>query len=106
MCRYSPIDIFYVTGFHFHPTKRPIAFFIDSQQKTHLLVPYLEHEHTEDFAVIEFVHSYPEYPGIKHPMEYLKEEMVNSGFQGKTVGCVSSGFGSASGFTDPVWINF
>jgi Xaa-Pro dipeptidase len=26
---FSPIDIFYLSGFHFHPTERPIAFYID-----------------------------------------------------------------------------
>ncbi|MFK9092495.1 M24 family metallopeptidase [Bacillus salipaludis] len=99
---FSPIDIFYLTGFQFHPTERPIAFYIDPEQKTHLFVPYLEHEHAEDFAsLINFVHSYPEYPGLKHPMEYFKEELVRAGFQGKKVGVDSLGYGSPSGYRGP-----
>jgi Xaa-Pro dipeptidase len=96
---FSPIDIFYLTGFHFHPTERPISVFIDPEHNSHLFVPYLEEEHAEDFAVhIDFVHSYPEYPGLKHPMEYFKEELVKAGFQGKRIGVDSPGYGSPSGY--------
>lgn len=99
---FSPTDIFYLTGFHFHPTERPITFFIDPYQKTHLFVPYLEEEHAQDFSVnIHAVHSYPEYPGIKHPMEYLKQELTNAGFPGKTVGFDSMGYGSPAGYRGP-----
>lgn len=99
---FSPIDIFYLTGFHFHPTERPIAVFIDPVHKFHLFVPYLEEEHALDFAVqIDFVHSYPEYPGLKHPMEYFKEELVKAGFQEKSIGVDSPGYGSPSGYRGP-----
>ncbi|MEH7346516.1 Xaa-Pro peptidase family protein [Bacillus sp. JJ1532] len=99
---FSPTDIFYLTGFYFHPTERPIAFFIDYHQKTHLFVPYLEEAHAEDFSVqIDFVHSYPEYPGLKHPMEYFKEELIAAGFQGKRVGVDSIGYGSPAGYRGP-----
>ncbi|MEH7125330.1 Xaa-Pro peptidase family protein [Bacillus sp. JJ1773] len=99
---FSPTDIFYLTGFYFSPTERPIAFFIDHYQKTHLFVPYLEEAHAEDFSVqIDFVHSYPEYPGIKHPMEYFKEELIAAGFQGKRVGVDSIGYGSPAGYRGP-----
>ncbi|MCC3648518.1 aminopeptidase P family protein [Cytobacillus oceanisediminis] len=99
---FSPIDIFYLTGFFFHPTERPIAFFMDSDQKTHLFVPFLEKEHAEEFSgAINLVHSYPEYPGIKHPMEYFKEDLIAAGFQGKRVGADSLGYASASGYRGP-----
>ncbi|MEH7332514.1 Xaa-Pro peptidase family protein [Neobacillus drentensis] len=99
---FSPIDIFYLTGFHFHPTERPMAFYIDPEHKTHLFVPYLEEEHAQDFtAQIHYVHSYPEYPGIKHPMEYFKDELVKAGFQGKRIGVDSIGYGSPSGYRGP-----
>jgi Xaa-Pro dipeptidase len=78
---FSPIDIFYLTGFHFYPTERPMAFFMDPDKKTYLFMPFLEQEHAEDYAVIDFVHSYPEYPGIKHPMEYIKIVLEDAGFE-------------------------
>ncbi|GAA0371663.1 M24 family metallopeptidase [Bacillus horti] len=98
---FSVTDIFYLTGFHFHPTERPMGMFIDPQKKVHLFVPALEHEHAEEFASVDSVHSYPEYPGLKHPMEYLKEALIESGFQGKTVGYDSDGYGSPQGYRGP-----
>lgn len=104
---FSSLDIFYLTGFHFHPTERPIAVFVDPGHKSHLFVPYLEEGHAEDFAVyIDYVHSYPEYPGLKHPMEYLKEELVKAGFQGKRIGVDSPGYGSPLGYRGPAIDHF
>ncbi|MFF3099920.1 M24 family metallopeptidase [Viridibacillus arvi] len=95
---FSVTDIFYLTGFHFHPTERPIGVFIDPNQNVHLFVPALEHEHAEEYGVVDFVHSYPEYPGIKHPMEYLKEVLKEYGFENKTVGYDAIGYGSSMGY--------
>jgi Xaa-Pro dipeptidase len=83
---FAVTDIFYLTGFHFHPTERPIGLFIDPNHKVHLFLPALEHEQLEEYGVVDYVHSYPEYPGIKHPMEYLKELLNQYGFEDKTVG--------------------
>jgi Xaa-Pro dipeptidase len=98
---FSVTDIFYLTGFHFHPTERPMAFFVDPSQKSHLFVPALEHEHAEEFACVDFVHSYPEYPGLRHPMEYFKDALLEANFQGKTVGYDSNGYGSPMGYRGP-----
>jgi Xaa-Pro dipeptidase len=98
---FSVTDIFYLTGFHFHPTERPMGFFVDPKEETHLFVPALEHEHTEEFAVIDHVHSYPEYPGLRHPMEYFKDVMNEAGLKGKVVGYDSNGYGSPMGYRGP-----
>lgn len=98
---FSVTDIFYLTGFHFHPTERPIGFFIDPQQQTHLFVPALEHEHAEEFAYVDKVHSYPEYPGLRHPMEFLKDALLEAGFAGKRVGFDADGYGSSMGYRGP-----
>lgn len=98
---FAVADIFYLTGFHFHPTERPIGLFVDPNHKMHLFVPELEHEHAEEYSVIDFVHSYPEYPGIKHPMEYFKELLMEYGFEGKTLGYDSLGYGSSMGYRGP-----
>ncbi|GAA0318898.1 Xaa-Pro dipeptidase [Bacillus carboniphilus] len=98
---FSVTDIFYLTGFYFLPTERPIGFFIDPQENTHLFVPALEREHAEEFASVDFVHSYPEYPGTTHPMDYFKKELVEAGLQGKVVGYDSNGYGSSMGYRGP-----
>lgn len=94
-------DIFYLTGFHFHPTERPIGLFFAPNGKSHLFVPALEHEHAEMFAQVDEVHSYPEYPGLRHPLEYLKEALIAAGFEGKTIGLDADGYGSAMGYRGP-----
>ncbi|MCG3420013.1 M24 family metallopeptidase [Oceanobacillus jordanicus] len=98
---FAVTDIFYLTGFHFHSTERPMGVLVDPDHKVHLFVPALEHTHAEEYAVIDHVHSYPEYPGIKHPMEYLKEVLQKFGFEGKTIGYDSLGYGSPMGYSGP-----
>lgn len=98
---FSTTDIFYLTGFHFRPSERPIAFFTDAADKTHLFVPQLEKEHAEEYAVIDFVHSYPEYPGIIHPMEILKDLLFSFDYQQKKVGVDAKGYSSAKGYAGP-----
>lgn len=103
---FSVTDIFYLTGFHFHPTERPMCFFVDAEKKTHLFVPALEHEHAEEFASVDHVHSYPEYPGLRHPMEYLKDALAEAAFEGKVVGYDSIGYGSPMGYRGPAVSEF
>ncbi|WP_100010185.1 M24 family metallopeptidase [Lentibacillus sediminis] len=98
---FSVTDIFYLTGFHFHATERPMGILVDPNQRIHLFVPALEHEHAEEYGAIDFVHSYPEYPGTKHPMAYFKEVMAEYGFEGKTIGYDSIGYGSPNGYRGP-----
>src|SRR5690625_781596 len=82
---FSVTDIFYLTGFHFHATERPMGLFIDTSGKYHLFVPALEHEHAEYYSVIDEVHSYPEYPGLRHPMEYFKDVLKEYNFENKNI---------------------
>ncbi|MDQ0269171.1 M24 family metallopeptidase [Cytobacillus purgationiresistens] len=98
---FAVTDIFYLTGFHFHPTERPIGLFVDSQQRFHLFLPELEREHAEEYSVVDSVHSYKEYPGTTHPMESLKELLVEYQFENKTVGYDSIGYGSSMGYRGP-----
>ncbi|MDN7227875.1 Xaa-Pro peptidase family protein [Planococcus liqunii] len=98
---FAVTDIFYLTGFHFHPTERPIGLFVDPDKKVHIFLPQLEHEHAEEYSVVDHVHSYPEYPGIKHPMEYFKQLLKEYGVEGKTVGYDAIGYGSSQGYRGP-----
>jgi Xaa-Pro dipeptidase len=98
---FSVTDIFYLTGFHFRPSERPIAFIMDPQEKAHLFVPHLEFEHAQEYAVVDHVHYYPEYPGLKHPMEYFKEVLTEANFVGKVVGFDADGYSSAKGYSGP-----
>jgi Xaa-Pro dipeptidase len=98
---FSVTDIFYLTNFHFRPSERPIAFYLDQNQNTHLLVPHMEYEHAETYAVVDHVHSYPEYPGLKHPMEYLKDVLTETEASQAVVGLDAGGYSSAKGYRGP-----
>ena len=98
---FAVADIFYLTGFHFHPTERPMCLLGTPSKKFKLFVPALEHEHAEAYAVATSVHSYPEYPGIRHPMEYLKDILLAEGFDGKVIGFDAMGYGSSMGYRGP-----
>ncbi|WP_243298279.1 M24 family metallopeptidase [Bacillus litorisediminis] len=98
---FSVTDIFYLTNFHFRPSERPIALVLDSTQKTHLLVPHLEYDHAKEYANVDYVHYYPEYPGLRHPMEYLKDILLENKFENKIVGLDAAGYSSAKGYRGP-----
>ncbi|GAB3059130.1 M24 family metallopeptidase [Salinicoccus sesuvii] len=98
---FSPTNIFYLTGFHFHPTERPMCLFVDPKGGYNLFVPALEHEHAEYYSVIDGVFSYPEYPGLKHPMLHLKDTLENNDFSNKSIGYDSMGYGSPMGYRGP-----
>ncbi|ENJ1743014.1 aminopeptidase P family protein [Vibrio parahaemolyticus] len=95
---FNTTDIFYLTGFHFRPSERPMALIIDSMQKTHLFVPLLEHTHAEEYAQVDQVHSYPEYPGTIHPMDYLATLIKDLKFNNYTIGLDAKGYSSAKGY--------
>lgn len=98
---FSIADIFYLTGFHFNPSERPMALFVNSKNEVNLFVPSLEDEHAEEYSIVHNVYTYPEYPGLKHPMEYFKELLEGQNFSALKVGYDSNGYGSAQGYRGP-----
>lgn len=99
---FNTTDIFYLTNFMFRPSERPIAFFIDDQSKTHLFVPQMEYSHAENYAVIDYIHDYVEYPGEIHPMKILKKYLVDFNFTNNAVGYDSLGYSSQKGYEGPL----
>lgn len=95
---FSNVNIFYLTGFHFWPTERPIALIIGADSNVKLLVPRLELEHAEAFAVVNEVTCYPEYPGTRHPMQYLRDLFNQDNASAKNIGYDSNGYGSPYGY--------
>lgn len=98
---FNPTTIFYLVGFHFLPTERPMALFLRPSGETHLFVPRLEHEHAQKIADVDTVSSYAEYPGYVHPMEQLKEIVTEYGADKGALGIDSDGYGSAYGYQGP-----
>ena len=100
-CLFTPTYIFYLTGFAFIPTERLIAFILTKDGETYLLVPKLEEEHALIYAYVDHIEIYPEYPGQKHPLEYLKEIIERLKLADKKIGVDSDGYGGGYGYAGP-----
>ncbi len=97
---FSPAQIFYLTGFAFIATERPIVLIVASDA-TVLFVPRLEEEHSAAHAVAERVVSYPEYPTDTHPMRRLAELLGDLGLERASLGADSDGYPGVMGYRGP-----
>ncbi|MDP9364600.1 MAG: M24 family metallopeptidase [Chloroflexota bacterium] len=93
-------NVSYFGRFGFIATERPIALLLTADRAV-LLVPRLEVEHAEEFALADEVVSYPEYPGERHPMEFLKDVLAGAGLGRATIGVDSDGYGRLYGYRGP-----
>jgi Xaa-Pro aminopeptidase len=92
--------ILYYTGFAFVPTERPIAFVLGSHGERAMFVPRLESEHAKSHSIIQRVDSYLEYPYKPHPMELLKEMLVDMNILGD-IGADQDGYPWILGYRGP-----
>lgn len=97
---FSPTSIFYLVGFHFIPTERPMALILRDSGST-LFVPRLEHEHAEHISDADKVVSYPEYPSEIHPMTRLATLVEEMGFASRKIGVDADGYSSSWGYRGP-----
>jgi len=98
---FNSTSIFYLTGFAFIPTERPVALIFSADGRRTIFVPRLEEEHAREFEEIDEVHSYPEYPGKTHPINLLAEVLTKAGFDKGRVGVDSDGYASPQGYRGP-----
>lgn len=101
VCLFVPLRIFYLTGFAFIPTERPLALILTSGGETALFVPRLEKEHAERFADLDRVADYPEYPGDTHPMQHLRHLLESLGLAHGSLAVDSDGYGGGFGYLGP-----
>lgn len=97
---FSPTQIFYLTGFAFIATERPIAVIV-APDATVLFVPRLEEEHAAAHAVADRVVSYPEYPAETHPMQRLAGLLGDLGLERAGLGADSDGYPGVMGYRGP-----
>ena len=97
---FNPNNVRYLAHFGFIPTERPIAYVLTPTAST-LLVPALETEHAEQFALVDRVVAYPEYPGERHPMEFLKAILLELDLGQACIGVDSEGYASPYGYRGP-----
>ena len=97
---FSPAQIFYLTGFAFIATERPMAVVVTGDA-TVLFVPRLEEEHAAMHAVVDRVVTYPEYPTEKHPMLRLADLLVSLGHERARLGADGDGYPGVMGYRGP-----
>jgi Xaa-Pro dipeptidase len=97
---FSPNSVSYFSRFGFVPTERPIGYILTPSQSI-LFLPRLEVEHGEQVGLIDGVVGYPEYPGDRPPMEFLKDKLVDLGLQSATLGIDADGYGRLYGYRGP-----
>lgn len=88
----------YYLGFVFAPTERPIAAVLLRDGERVLFVPRLELEHAQASADADRVVAYPEYPGERHPMEILEEELRAADATRGTIGVDHDGYPPVMGY--------
>ena len=92
----------YLTGGNFIDTERPFVLVLKTDGHASMLVPYLEAEHVTH--IVEGVDSftdYPEFPGERHPMQYLADLLERMGLSRAHMAADSDGYGAHFGYTGP-----
>ncbi|HVS84535.1 MAG TPA: aminopeptidase P family N-terminal domain-containing protein, partial [Gaiellaceae bacterium] len=97
---FDPHYVLYYTGFHFIPTERPLAFALTAGGRGGMLVPRLELEHAQANTAVEEVAHYDEYPGDRHPMEFLRDLIGALGVTGR-LGADADGYPWVFGYRGP-----
>jgi Xaa-Pro dipeptidase len=97
---FQPNNVSYLTAFGFIPTERPMATVIKPDSAA-LLVPHLEREHAEEFALVDRIDYYPEYPDARHPMKFMKDLLTDMGLANATLGVDAEGYGQIYGYRGP-----
>jgi Xaa-Pro aminopeptidase len=69
---FEPDAIRYFTDFWFLSNERPIAYVEPADGDAFVFVPEFEVERTRSEAAFPRIESYPEYPGVEHPMLVLR----------------------------------
>ncbi len=97
---FNPNNVRYFCRWGFIPTERPIAYVLTPSSSA-LLVPRLEEEHAAEFVIVDMLRSYPEYPGDRHPMQFLKDILVELGLEHARIGVDAPGYGGIYGYRGP-----
>jgi Xaa-Pro dipeptidase len=90
----------YFTSFGFLATERPVAFVANASGDMAVFVPEFEVERVREETEFERVESYPEYPGIEHPMLILGRVLLDMGVTG-AAGADQNGYPGILGYEGP-----
>jgi Xaa-Pro aminopeptidase len=90
----------YFTGFNFLATERPVAVASNAARELVVFVPEFEVERVKAETDFEIVESYPEYPGLEHPMKMLARILLDHEV-GPSIGADQDGYPGILGYEGP-----
>ena len=90
----------YFTGFWFLSNERPIVYAESVSGESAIFVPEFEVERTRAETSFERIESYPEYPGVEHPMSILAHVVADLGIR-NAIGADQDGYPGILGYTGP-----
>lgn len=90
----------YFTGFSFLSNERPIAFAQTVGGEMAVFVPEFEVERTKEETAFDRIESYPEYPGVEHPMPILAGVLADLGIR-TSIGADADGYPGILGYQGP-----
>ena len=90
----------YFTGFGFLATERPVAVASNAGGELLVFVPEFEVERVQAETSFERIESYPEYPGLEHPMKILARVLSDHGV-GAEIGADQDGYPGILGYEGP-----
>jgi Xaa-Pro aminopeptidase len=97
---FGPDYVHYFTGFWFLSNERPIVYAESVAGESAIFVPEFEVARTEAEASFERIESYPEYPGLEHPMRALAKLLAQLGIGG-TIAADQDGYPGILGYEGP-----
>jgi Xaa-Pro dipeptidase len=97
---FDPTYITYFTGFRFLSTERAIIYLQNGVGEDAIFVPEFEAERTRAESAFERIETYPEYPGLEHPMRVLAGVAADLGLRG-TVAVDHDGYPGILGYVGP-----
>jgi Xaa-Pro aminopeptidase len=102
MIFFNSKSIFYLTGFHFIPTERPIALIVPRDGNLGIFIPKLEINHVKDEApIIQDIITYFEYPDTTHPMKLFASTLEERDLAKTKIGTDAPGAPSYWGYEGP-----
>ncbi|HEY1664916.1 MAG TPA: M24 family metallopeptidase, partial [Trebonia sp.] len=96
----DPTYITYLTGFRFLSTERPTVYLQNAAGDDVIFVAGFELERTRAEADFERIETYPEYPGLEHPMRILARVAADLGLRG-TIAADHDGYPGILGYLGP-----
>ena len=90
----------YFTGFWFLSNERPVIYAESVGGESAIFVPEFEVERTRAETAFERIESYPEYPGVEHPMSIFARVLADLGIRG-AIGADQDGYPGILGYKGP-----